>query len=219
VQGLVVSVVADPDLRLEADVRPVLVGALDHLANLALVAACRRGVDVPVPGTECGADSIRGLVWGVWKTPRLLAAGRELADEIGQATVVLIPSATSPSIQVPAAIRADAPAFPPCERFGDATLGPTASPDDWLATKRALRRPCGPTTDSDGARWWNFNNHRAGENAKRESTRRSVALSLQGTSAYLRRRGRQALARRRNDSRPAAGVVGTGRLPIRGRCR
>jgi hypothetical protein len=41
-----------------------------RLADLALVAVGRRGVDVAVPGVECRADGVAGLVRGVWKTPR-----------------------------------------------------------------------------------------------------------------------------------------------------
>ena len=64
VQRLVVSVVADPDLGLQEHLRRSSLGAVDRLADLALVAVGRRGVDVPVPGAERGADGISGLVWG-----------------------------------------------------------------------------------------------------------------------------------------------------------
>ena len=70
VQRLVVSVVADPDLGLQEDLRPVHVGAVHRLADLALVAVGRRGVDVPVPGAECARTASRVSSGGVWKTPR-----------------------------------------------------------------------------------------------------------------------------------------------------
>jgi hypothetical protein len=75
VQRLVVSVVADPDLGLQEDLRPVHGEAVDRLADLALVAVSRRGVDVPVPGAECAADGVSGLVGGVSGRPP--ARGRE----------------------------------------------------------------------------------------------------------------------------------------------
>ena len=64
VQRLVVSVVADPDLGLQEDFGPVQLGAAHCLADLALVSVGRRRVDVSVPGAECGADGISGLVRG-----------------------------------------------------------------------------------------------------------------------------------------------------------
>ena len=64
VQRLVVSVVADPDLGLQEDLRAVQAGAVHRLADLALVAVGRGGVDVPVPGVERGADGVAGLVGG-----------------------------------------------------------------------------------------------------------------------------------------------------------
>ena len=64
VQRLVVSVVADPDLGLQEHLERSRLGAVDRLADLALVAVGRGGVDVPVPGVERGADGVAGLVGG-----------------------------------------------------------------------------------------------------------------------------------------------------------
>jgi hypothetical protein len=50
VQGLVVAVVADPDLGLQEHVVPADAGIRDGLTDLPLVAVGRRGVDVPVAG-------------------------------------------------------------------------------------------------------------------------------------------------------------------------
>jgi len=75
-QRLVVSVVADPDLGLKDDLRALHVRAVDGLADLALVAVGRGGVDVPVAGTECAADGIPGFVGGRLEDPE--AEGRYL---------------------------------------------------------------------------------------------------------------------------------------------
>ena len=64
VQRLVVAVVADPDLGLQEDLRPVQTGAAHRLADLALVAVGGRGVDVSVAGAECRLDGVAGLVRG-----------------------------------------------------------------------------------------------------------------------------------------------------------
>jgi hypothetical protein len=69
-QRLVVSVIADPDLGLQEDLRPVHVGAVDRLADLALVAVSRRGVDVPVTGAEGTADGVPGLVGRCLENPQ-----------------------------------------------------------------------------------------------------------------------------------------------------
>ena len=37
---------------------------MDRLADLALVAVGGRGVDVPIPGVECSAHGVTGLVGG-----------------------------------------------------------------------------------------------------------------------------------------------------------
>jgi hypothetical protein len=62
VQGLVVAVVADPDLGLDEDVRPADAGAADGLADLALVAVGGGGVDVPVAGLQGALDGLGGLL-------------------------------------------------------------------------------------------------------------------------------------------------------------
>jgi hypothetical protein len=62
VQRLVVSVVADPDLGLQEDLRPVHLGAVHGLANLTLVAVGRGSVDVSVARGERGAHCVAGLV-------------------------------------------------------------------------------------------------------------------------------------------------------------
>jgi hypothetical protein len=61
-QRLVVSVVADPDLGLEEDLRPIHIGTVYGLSNLALVAVGRSSIDVPVSGIECHADGVSGLI-------------------------------------------------------------------------------------------------------------------------------------------------------------
>ena len=43
---------------------------MDRLADLALVAVGRRGVDVPIPGAECAADGVPGLVGGRLEDPQ-----------------------------------------------------------------------------------------------------------------------------------------------------
>ena len=62
VQRLVVAVVADPDLGLDEDLVAGQAGAVDGLADLALVAVRRGGVDVPVAGRERRLDGCAGLV-------------------------------------------------------------------------------------------------------------------------------------------------------------
>jgi hypothetical protein len=56
-QGLVVAVVADPDLGFEEHLGPVHARAADRLADLPFVAVRGRGVDVPVAGGERRFDS------------------------------------------------------------------------------------------------------------------------------------------------------------------
>lgn len=51
-ERLVVAVVADPHLRLDEDVAAIDSGAANRLADLALVAICGGGVDVPVADGE-----------------------------------------------------------------------------------------------------------------------------------------------------------------------
>jgi hypothetical protein len=71
VQRLVVSVVADPDLGLQENLRPVQAGLVDRLADLALVAVSRRGIDVAVPGAEFryGSAQIANLMPAYDNTP------------------------------------------------------------------------------------------------------------------------------------------------------
>ena len=64
VQRFVVAVVADPDLGLHEHVGAVKAGAVNRLADLAFVAVRGGGVDVPIPGLECSADGVTGLVGG-----------------------------------------------------------------------------------------------------------------------------------------------------------
>jgi hypothetical protein len=68
VQGLVVAVVADPDLGLEKP-RTVKVGGGDGFANLALVAVDGGGVDVAVAGLQAAVTASRVSSGGVWNTP------------------------------------------------------------------------------------------------------------------------------------------------------
>ena len=76
VQGLVVAVVADPDLGLDEHLGAVEARAADAFADLALVAVGRGGVDVPVADLERGLDRGRwSRSGGVWKTPKP-SAGR-----------------------------------------------------------------------------------------------------------------------------------------------
>jgi hypothetical protein len=63
VQGLVVAVVADPDLGFQEDLGPVDARGADRLADLAFVAVRRRGVDVPVTGRERRRHRGPGLIW------------------------------------------------------------------------------------------------------------------------------------------------------------
>ena len=69
VQRLVVAVVADPDLGLDEDLVAGDAGAVDGLADLALVAVRRGGVDVPVAGLSAASTAARVSSGGVWKTP------------------------------------------------------------------------------------------------------------------------------------------------------
>ena len=73
VQGLLVAVVADPDLGLEEDVGAIQAGAGDRLADLSFVAVCGGGVDVPVPADSAAATAERVSSGGVWKTPKPMA--------------------------------------------------------------------------------------------------------------------------------------------------
>jgi hypothetical protein len=61
VQGLVVPVVADPDLGLDEHLSPVDTGLGDGLTDLTLIAVGRGGVDVPVPGRQGRLNGIAGL--------------------------------------------------------------------------------------------------------------------------------------------------------------
>ena len=62
VQGLVVAVVADPDLGLDEDLERVDPGATNGFADLALVAVRGRGVDVRGNRVERGPHGGSGLV-------------------------------------------------------------------------------------------------------------------------------------------------------------
>jgi hypothetical protein len=62
VQGLGVSVIADPNLGLKEDFRPLEARAPDRLADLPLVAVGRCRVDVPVAGCERRVDCGPGLL-------------------------------------------------------------------------------------------------------------------------------------------------------------
>ena len=64
VQGLVVAVVADPDLGLDEDVGAVDPGRAEALADLALVAVRGGRVDVPVASRQRGFDGLRGHLGG-----------------------------------------------------------------------------------------------------------------------------------------------------------
>jgi hypothetical protein len=75
-QRLVISVVADPDLCFHEHVGAVKAGAVDRLADLALVAVGGGGVDVPIPGVECSAHGVTGLVGGCLEDTE--AEGRQL---------------------------------------------------------------------------------------------------------------------------------------------
>ena len=70
VQGLVVAVVADPDLGLQEDVGPVEARAVDRLTDLALVAVGGGGVDVAVAAARAASTASRVSSGGVWKTPK-----------------------------------------------------------------------------------------------------------------------------------------------------
>jgi len=71
VRRLVVAVVADPDLRLQEDVRPIGARLGHGLADLPLVPVRRGGVDVPVAGRQRAASTAaRVSSGGVWNTPR-----------------------------------------------------------------------------------------------------------------------------------------------------
>jgi hypothetical protein len=64
VQRLGVSVIADPNLGLQEHLRPVETRGVDRLTDLAFVAVRGGGVDVPVPGVQCGPHGITCFVWG-----------------------------------------------------------------------------------------------------------------------------------------------------------
>src|SRR4029453_1201838 len=64
VQGLVVAVVADPDLRLDEDLVTGEVRPVDRLADLALVQVRGSGVDVAVADLQSGCHGVPGLGGG-----------------------------------------------------------------------------------------------------------------------------------------------------------
>ena len=80
VQGLVVPVVADPDLRLEKDLGPVDVRVSQTFADLLLIAVGSGGVDVAVSGGQCRLHC----------SARLVGRGLEHAEsECGQVDAVV----------------------------------------------------------------------------------------------------------------------------------
>ena len=62
VQGLVVAVVADPDLRLDEHLLARQAGVADGVADFAFVAVGGGGVDEPVAGLQRGGDGLLGDV-------------------------------------------------------------------------------------------------------------------------------------------------------------
>lgn len=62
-QGLFVAVVADPDFSLQEDGGPVQGGRADGLADPALVAVSRGGVDMAVARLQGGGHCLAGLRW------------------------------------------------------------------------------------------------------------------------------------------------------------
>jgi hypothetical protein len=96
VQRLVVAVVADPDLGLEEALRPIYIGTVYGLSNLALVAVGRRGIDVPVPRVERGSNGVSGLIGGRLKDPE---PDYGYLDAIGESELgnLLVISRVSPS--------------------------------------------------------------------------------------------------------------------------
>src|SRR5664280_2634150 len=64
VKGLVVAVVADPDLGFNEDVIAGDAGAGESFADLLLVAVSGGSVDVPVAGRQGRVNSVAGLVRG-----------------------------------------------------------------------------------------------------------------------------------------------------------
>ena len=69
VQRLVVPVVADPNLGLQKTSDRSRSRAAHRLADLALVAVGRRGVDVAVAAAECRPDGVAGLIGRRLKYP------------------------------------------------------------------------------------------------------------------------------------------------------
>ena len=62
VQSFVIPVVADPDLGLQEDLRPADVRVANSLADLALVAVGRGGVDEAIARIDCRPDCIARLI-------------------------------------------------------------------------------------------------------------------------------------------------------------
>jgi hypothetical protein len=61
-QGLVVTVIADPDLRLYEHVGSIEAGPPHSFADIALIVVRGRSVDMPVAGRQRGLDSRRRLL-------------------------------------------------------------------------------------------------------------------------------------------------------------
>ena len=82
VQRLVVAVVADPDLGLDEDLVAGEAGAVDGLADLALVAVRRGGVDVAVAGAQRRLDGRAGLVGRGLEHPEPEGGHRDVVVEV-----------------------------------------------------------------------------------------------------------------------------------------
>src|SRR5699024_6694681 len=81
VQGLVVSVVADPELRLDEDLGPIQTGNADALADLALVEVRRGGVDQTVTDAQCLGHGGGGFLrWG-WEDTETECGDRRSTGE------------------------------------------------------------------------------------------------------------------------------------------
>ncbi len=144
-QRLVVSVIADPDLGLQEDLRPVHVGAVDRLADLALIAVSRRGVDVPVPGAECTADGVPGLVGGCLENPQ--TEGRNLDAVVESDRFHLLPSVDDGPTRVRCRLGADhAPSSAHGRSLDGLGCEPASGQRPTSRTRIAAMAPPKPTT-------------------------------------------------------------------------